>query len=452
MEAYSFICHNYTGDCDCITLIGFSRGAFTARCIADLIHKAGLLTKSGLYYLTQLYKFWADGLFSDDSNLPPDFREKVLKDRSQLRRGVHIESCALWDTVSSLGLPRLGPFGPRAPEKLNFVNSDWCEGIEHVFQGLSLHEPRQPFLAIVLRPQAKRDLRQLHQCWFMGYHSDIGGGSKHECLAQFALAWMIARLDPYVEFDSKSFWEPAPQDSSWRLSLASGTDPSQQGKRDIRRVPQTRLIFFTNLVSVSAVIRDPRNLLYFFWGSKNREPRRHFWTGEGFSEVDPSTDDHNISGEFLHITVRILTKLKSFRQCPSLEGIEPEGIEPENPAGRWVWKLQPQQRRSWLWNRPQAPVSRYEVYEDSLTDVEKSLLERWLNSELDALGRRAEENDPPPDTLIPKLRERLGQLILKSPESYSPETCNCPKKVNLAENNKPLKPPIIWDGDEDQRC
>ncbi|KAL2686894.1 hypothetical protein Neosp_004437 [[Neocosmospora] mangrovei] len=38
IEAYSFICHNYNADAlDQIILIGFSRGAFAVRCIADLI-------------------------------------------------------------------------------------------------------------------------------------------------------------------------------------------------------------------------------------------------------------------------------------------------------------------------------------------------------------------------------------------------------------------------------
>lgn len=46
-EAYSFLAHNYRAG-DQIILIGFSRGAFTARSIADLIGCIGLLTKKGL--------------------------------------------------------------------------------------------------------------------------------------------------------------------------------------------------------------------------------------------------------------------------------------------------------------------------------------------------------------------------------------------------------------------
>lgn len=43
---YNFICANYV-DGDAIVLIGFSRGAFTARSVADLIASIGLLTPQG---------------------------------------------------------------------------------------------------------------------------------------------------------------------------------------------------------------------------------------------------------------------------------------------------------------------------------------------------------------------------------------------------------------------
>jgi hypothetical protein len=54
-EAYSFLATNYSPG-DEIFLIGFSRGAFTARSIAGLIAQVGLLTKSGLGYLADVFK------------------------------------------------------------------------------------------------------------------------------------------------------------------------------------------------------------------------------------------------------------------------------------------------------------------------------------------------------------------------------------------------------------
>ncbi len=52
---YNFICNNYC-DGDDIILTGFSRGAFTARSVADLIAWAGLLTPDGLDQFFAIFK------------------------------------------------------------------------------------------------------------------------------------------------------------------------------------------------------------------------------------------------------------------------------------------------------------------------------------------------------------------------------------------------------------
>lgn len=54
-EAYNFICANYN-DGDDIILIGFSRGAFTARSIADLIASIGLLTTGGMTWFYSIFE------------------------------------------------------------------------------------------------------------------------------------------------------------------------------------------------------------------------------------------------------------------------------------------------------------------------------------------------------------------------------------------------------------
>ena len=54
-EAYSFLSTNYSPG-DEIFLIGFSRGAFTARTVAGLIDTVGLLTKKGLSALPEIFR------------------------------------------------------------------------------------------------------------------------------------------------------------------------------------------------------------------------------------------------------------------------------------------------------------------------------------------------------------------------------------------------------------
>ena len=54
-EAYSFIANNYN-EGDSIILLGFSRGAYTARSISGLIGSIGLLTKLGLGSFYEIFK------------------------------------------------------------------------------------------------------------------------------------------------------------------------------------------------------------------------------------------------------------------------------------------------------------------------------------------------------------------------------------------------------------
>lgn len=56
-EAYGFITNNYQPG-DEIFLIGFSRGAFTARSIAGLIDCVGLLNRTGMMNFYHIFKEW----------------------------------------------------------------------------------------------------------------------------------------------------------------------------------------------------------------------------------------------------------------------------------------------------------------------------------------------------------------------------------------------------------
>lgn len=56
-EGYEFIANNYAMR-DVIVLIGFSRGAFTARSIGGMICSLGLLTKEGLSFFYEVFEDW----------------------------------------------------------------------------------------------------------------------------------------------------------------------------------------------------------------------------------------------------------------------------------------------------------------------------------------------------------------------------------------------------------
>lgn len=60
----------------------------------------------------------------------------------------------------------------------------------------------------------------------MGYHSDIGGGIRGEDLAHFPLAWMMSKLEPFIDFDETNFWNPRPKETKWKVDgQESGKNP-----------------------------------------------------------------------------------------------------------------------------------------------------------------------------------------------------------------------------------
>jgi len=73
-EAYGFLCNNYE-EGDEIILLGFSRGAFTARSIGALISQVGLLTYEGMENFYTIFSDWEQQdlgqtfTFHDEKNL-----------------------------------------------------------------------------------------------------------------------------------------------------------------------------------------------------------------------------------------------------------------------------------------------------------------------------------------------------------------------------------------------
>lgn len=207
MAAYHFICLNYEQG-DEIILIGYSRGAFAVRCIINLVHEVGLLTRSGLPNIHSVIDGWWNNKTHDEINneINPGSREDFMW---HPRPHQFIKACGLWDTVNSVG--RSGIFGPG--RTLYFerggvpprVTNRTIDGVENIFHALSLHERRslfQPVMTIVPKPW---EGKKHEQCWFSGYHGDIGGGRPVDVLAHLPLAWMMAKLNKFIDFDKSAY-------------------------------------------------------------------------------------------------------------------------------------------------------------------------------------------------------------------------------------------------------
>ena len=170
-DAYEYLMDKYEKD-DYVYLFGFSRGAFTIRALAGMIHKCGLLEKGSnnlIPYATRMYRY-------GKSSTAAGFKKTFSRECKPHFIGV-------WDTVKSVGFFIRRKF-PNAK-----LNPDVNIGIH----ALSIDEKRSKF-----RPnlwEEKEDINELDQLikqvWFTGVHSDIGGSYKEAGLSNIALRWIV---------------------------------------------------------------------------------------------------------------------------------------------------------------------------------------------------------------------------------------------------------------------
>ena len=214
---YSFLANNYHPG-DEIYFFGFSRGAFTVRSIAGMIDGVGLLTKNGLPYLAEIFKDWENAY--NDRYVPknPDVPfpakpsaaepryKKLLVKNGLSRLDVPIQVVGVWDTVGSLGIPRIPwmermKISTRSTREFLFYDTKLNDHIINAFQALALDEHRAAFQPAVWEKPSGNNTN-LRQVWFPGAHSNVGGGSYHDQgIANITLAWMMAQVESMLDFN-----------------------------------------------------------------------------------------------------------------------------------------------------------------------------------------------------------------------------------------------------------
>lgn len=187
-KAYSYLMDVWEPG-DRVFLFGFSRGAYTVRVLAGLLHALGLLPRGNqnlVPYVLRLFKsirnradtgtswYWRlCNRFRATFALAPPGHEKD--------RRFPIHFLGAWDTVSSVGWvwdPARFPYTAHNPS------------IATVRHAVSIDERRAFFRQNLLQPAEGQDFREL---WFPGVHADVGGGYREDDggLWRLALEWMI---------------------------------------------------------------------------------------------------------------------------------------------------------------------------------------------------------------------------------------------------------------------
>jgi uncharacterized protein (DUF2235 family) len=195
LAAYCFVCRHYRPG-DRIFLFGFSRGAYTARVLAGMIHVVGLLREDQINFAGYALKAYKAASQAGSLDVAHTFQRLVNSDH------VPIHFMGLWDTVASVIVPGPNPLSrfrledlpctTRNPAVRVFRHAIAMDEFRRMFRVTKWVEPQKfkpnPFSREEVVPD--QDSRQV---WFAGCHSDVGGGfvEKQSALSKFPLIWML---------------------------------------------------------------------------------------------------------------------------------------------------------------------------------------------------------------------------------------------------------------------
>jgi Uncharacterized alpha/beta hydrolase domain (DUF2235) len=192
-DGYRWLVQNYRAG-DRIAVFGFSRGAYTARSIAGMIGRVGLVDGSGLEpaqlddAVDRAYAGYRD-------------RDRATHDQSwsaglpfayrPTDPVTPIAFIGVWDTVGALGIPSyVGiPDFLGSRQRYEFLDVTLNPKVPHARHAMSIDELRGAF-----RPTlwSEPDSDRVRQVWFAGDHTDVGGGNQGKGLSDRTLEWMMA--------------------------------------------------------------------------------------------------------------------------------------------------------------------------------------------------------------------------------------------------------------------
>jgi uncharacterized protein (DUF2235 family) len=232
-KLYRFLCWNWEPG-DEIYILGFSRGAFTARTLAGLIASQGLMpamidenTVSHAEMLRNAMAAWREYRRETvpwRKSLPTIWIARAIRDlalgvyhrvmghrsydevreaRDKAGRAdVEIEFLGLFDTVEAFGVPveELRTAIDWAIWPISFRNKKLSKKVKLARHALSLDDERVTFHPLRIDQSAPTNPEQIREVWFSGVHSDVGGGYPDGTLSYVPLVWMAEQLEHKLRF------------------------------------------------------------------------------------------------------------------------------------------------------------------------------------------------------------------------------------------------------------
>lgn len=243
-KLYTELAHVYNPG-DKIFLFGFSRGAFTVRTLAGMIHACGILdhavtddgelrsrARKAYRAYRCSYKAWLERLLCLVGQFLPYYsdccrtkstaviREKYalknndfLPDKDGRKVIPPIEFIGVWDTVAAMGFPVawMSDVINLVFYRFKFGNTELCGNIKRACHALSIDDERQTFHPTLWDEGDKDRQDRIEQVWFSGVHANVGGGYPKQGMSLMALDWMMDKAGEYdlkfIEPDRTSYHE-----------------------------------------------------------------------------------------------------------------------------------------------------------------------------------------------------------------------------------------------------
>jgi uncharacterized protein (DUF2235 family) len=229
IRGYTYLSRQYQPG-DRIYIVGFSRGAYTARALAGFVTGKGLLDWNAMQLTAgsepsysaglSAWRQYKESVHGGASSLMHSLADSFTTLYDYVELGLHpppalklvadipITAVAVWDTVGALGIPDIHAADGTLVrlDEFKFCNNDLSEQVANGFQALAVDEQRVDFTPTLWN--ARSDVVQV---LFPGAHADVGGGYPPEesGLSNGALIWMTNCLaSAGVLFARMPPWQP----------------------------------------------------------------------------------------------------------------------------------------------------------------------------------------------------------------------------------------------------
>ncbi|MGF0116001.1 DUF2235 domain-containing protein [Promicromonospora sp. Marseille-Q5078] len=222
VDGYRFLAMNYEPG-DEVYVLGYSRGAYTARSVVGMLSQVGLLTTEAqdaglLCEAERVYRLkpptprrvaraertaartrpgsWRRRRAEAVLRLGDEVRAEKERFRAEHGIKVPVRFLGVFDTVGALGVP-----GP-SRRKNRFHDVSLAPAVQTARQALAIDERRLTFAPCLWTVPDGDPPDRVQQVWFPGTHGDVGGGGARCGLSDLALQWMAAEMRAVgVQFD-----------------------------------------------------------------------------------------------------------------------------------------------------------------------------------------------------------------------------------------------------------